>query len=175
MYGNGPLQNDRKTSPILRQFFTVQVRFETQTLFAVLQTQKPRPCLLFYRHRNPDPVCYSTDTETQTLFAILQTQKPRPCLLFYRHRNPDPVCCSTDTDNHFQCLNVLQTSTNLRHPQFMHMLEACAELRYVSPLWGRHIVFALSVCLSVRPSVTLRFRSITRVPFDPEPSNFIGW
>jgi len=47
------------------------------------------------------------------------------------------------------------------------------------PLWGRHIVFALSVCPSVRPSVcpsvTLRFRSITQVPFDPEPSNFIRW
>ena len=46
-------------------------------------------------------------------------------------------------------------------------------------LCGRHIVFALSVCpfvlLSVCPSVTLCFRSITRVPFDPEPSNFIGW
>jgi len=32
-----------------------------------------------------------------------------------------------------------------------------------------------SVRLSVCPSVTLRFRSITQVPFDPEPSNFIGW
>ena len=53
-------------------------------------------------------------------------------------------------------------------------------IHYVSPpLWGRHIVFALSVCpsvrLSVSPSVTLRFRSITWVPYDPEPSYFIGW
>ena len=43
---------------------------------------------------------------------------------------------------------------------------------YVSSLWGRHIVFALSVCPSVRlavcPSVTLRFRSIIRVPRVPK-------
>jgi len=44
------------------------------------------------------------------------------------------------------------------------------------PFHQFNIVFALSICPSIRlavcPSVTLRFRSITRVPF--EPSNFIG-
>jgi len=40
----------------------------------------------------------------------------------------------------------------------IHYAELCPPL----PLWGRHFVFALSVC----PSVTLRFRSITRVPLD---------
>ena len=42
------------------------------------------------------------------------------------------------------------------------------------PLLGKTYCFCL-VRLSVCPSVTPRFRSITRVPFDPEPSNFKGW
>ena len=41
---------------------------------------------------------------------------------------------------------------------------------YVSPPLGETYCFALSVC----PSATLRFRSITQVPFDAEPLNFIG-
>jgi len=47
---------------------------------------------------------------------------------------------------------------------------------YVSPPSGEDILFlpCPSGCLSVCPSVTLRFRSITQVPFDPQPSNFIG-
>jgi len=47
---------------------------------------------------------------------------------------------------------------------------------YVPPSSGGDILFlpCPSVRLAVCPSVTLRFRSITQVPFDPEPSNFIG-